>query len=101
MCSQFACASGYIITLVASNCPTYVQGDGKDPTGSTSNEYTAGFFENPVDCINACIEKAEEDSKFNGVTIRQDNKCRCKRTVVSTDGSSAYKTCVFRKSLHE
>ena len=79
------------------HCPNFVDGDGNDPNGDTGNEVNAGTFTNPQDCINACMEKAKNEPAFNGVTIRNDNKCRCKRTVVSTNENSNYKTCVFGK----
>ena len=78
-------------------CPTFVQGDGEDENGSTDNEITVGTFDNPEDCIKACHDK-NDDGSFNGVTIRQDNKCRCKRTAVAVDGDDRYKTCIFGKS---
>jgi len=71
------------------------QGDGKDPKGHTENEVTAGRFKKPEDCVSACLKMAKKDAKFNGVTIRSDNVCRCKRTVVAVNGSSRFKTCVF------
>merc|ERR1712062_895382 len=77
------------------NCPKFAQGDGKDPKGYTENEVTAGTFKNPKNCVRACLKMAKKDSRFNGITIRNDNKCRCKRTVVAVNGSSRFKTCVF------
>jgi len=41
------------------------------------------------------MKMAKKDARINGVTIRHDNKCRCKRTVVKANGSSRFKTCVF------
>ena len=79
------------------HCPKFVQGDGKDTNGDTENEVTAGTYTKPEDCIKACMEKAKNEPAFNGVTIRSDNVCRCKRTVVSTNRNSNYKTCVFGK----
>lgn len=84
------------------HCPKFVEGDGQDPSGDTYNEVTAGTFAKPEDCISACIEKAKNEPAFNGVSIRDNELCRCKRTVVSTSRTEAsvrrYKTCVFRYS---
>ena len=84
------------ITLLAKKAPalkcTFSSGDGTGGSEVKIGDQTGD------ECIEACMDRKQNDHRINGVTIYSNGKggCWCEQNMNRVSASSTYKTCFLQ-----